>query len=299
MTTTDAVARALLEPKGLKVVVAVCTQVAREARQRHHLASVSAALMGQGLVGGVLLASLQKGDSRLNLQLEVDGALRGLFVDASAAGAVRGYVKNPDLDVELAEGPFRWRAALGNQGFLSVLRDVEGDYYRSSVELTHLDLALDLNHYFATSDQVPTRVAIEVQRRGEEALGVVAGVLVQRLPDGDLPALEALGATLQADLARTLGGLADPSAEALLEALFAGRPELGLARLEGLPVQWRCQCSKERVLEAIGALGAAQVRDILEQQGSAAVTCQFCATRHELSGADLTQLLARLEGPRA
>jgi len=177
----DALIRGLL-PGDVKVAVVVCTQAARHAERVHHLAQVSASLLGQAFAGALLMASLQKGDSRVNLQVECDGPLRGLFVDAGADGVVRGYVKNPHVDMQSAPGPYRWRPALGNTGFLSVLRDVGAEYYRSSVALEHLDLPKDLAHYFATSDQVPTRVAVEVAEAGEVPLGVVAGVLLQALP---------------------------------------------------------------------------------------------------------------------
>ena len=159
----DTIVRTLLQDSNLKVSVAVLTQTARDGRQRHHLKAASASLFAQGLLGGALMASLQKGETRINLQLECDGPMRGFFVDAAAAGDIRGYVKNPDVDVELSEGVFQWRAALGNSGFISVLRDMGGEYYRSSVELVSMRLADDLNHYFKTSDQVATRVALTVQ----------------------------------------------------------------------------------------------------------------------------------------
>ena len=159
---SDAVVRALLEQPNLKVSVVVVTEVAREARRRHGLASAAATLFGQGLAAGALLASLQKDESRINLQLECDGPLRGYFVDAAVNGALRGYVKNPHVEVELSEGEFQWRAALGNSGFISVLRDVGAEYYRSSVELQSMQLAEDLNHFFRASEQGPTRVFLEV-----------------------------------------------------------------------------------------------------------------------------------------
>lgn len=61
-----------------------------------------------------------------------------------------------------------------------------------------MEIAKDLNHYFVTSEQVPTRVALDLKKHGDEVLGVVAGVLVQALPDGDVAALERLELNLPA-----------------------------------------------------------------------------------------------------
>lgn len=289
---TDAVVRTLLEESNLKVSVVVLTDVAREARRRHQLQSVSASLFAQGLVGAALMASLQKGATRINLQLECDGPFRGFFVDAGANGEIRGYVKNPSLDVELASGVFQWRAALGNTGFLSVLRDVGGEYYRSAVELVSMRFADDLNHYFATSDQVATRVAVEVARREGEALGQVAGVLVQSLPEGDTAALARIGSELELRLRDALA-VGEVDARGLLATLFPGAPVL----LE-TPVRFACTCSRERALGTIEALGVHEVQDIVDTMGSTAVTCQFCGTKHEISLPDLWAILEKLGRPQ-
>ena len=287
--STDGVARALLPRINLKVSVVVASSAAREARSKHQLQTAAASLLGQAMAGAALMASLQKDNSRINLQLECDGALRGLLVDASASGDVRGYVKNPYVDVELAEGAFRWRGALGNKGFLSVLRDVgEGEFYRSSVELTAMSLADDMNKYFEVSDQVATRLALDVISAPDEPLTLVAGVLIQALPDGDAKALEGLGAALPERLRTALTSLQTVTAETVLTAVCA---ELSPSVVMQGPLQWRCTCSKDKVLSTLASLGRAEVQDILDTQGSTAVTCQFCSTRHEATFHDLIELL--------
>lgn len=284
----DGVLRGLL-PGDLRVVVAVVTDTAREARARHRLAPTSAALLGQAIAGGALLAALQKGDSRVNLQVECDGQLKGLFVDAGADGTVRGYAKNPHVDLELQEGDFRWRGALGNSGFLSVLRDLGTEYYRSSVALVAMDLAKDLHHYFETSDQVPTRVAIATRRAEAEPLGAVVGVLLQALPDGDRHALAEQGQALESRLERALAEEKSPSPQTIFSALFPKQQPL-----EGHPVAFRCTCSRARALETVKSLGAADVQHLVDDLGSTAVTCHFCGAKHEISLPDLFQILEEL-----
>jgi molecular chaperone Hsp33 len=289
----DAVVRAILEQSSLKVSVVVVTDVAREARRRHRMQSASASIFAQGLVGGALMASLQKGETRINLQLECDGPFRGFFVDAAANGDIRGYVKNPDVALELASGVFQWRAALGNTGFLSVLRDVGGEYYRSSTELVSMHFADDLNHYFKTSDQVATRVALSVQRVGDEPLGKVAGVLIQSLPEGDVQALARLGADLETKLHDAVEALPDLDAKALITALFPNIPVL----IE-TPVRFVCTCSKERALNTLESMGVHEVQHIVDTMGSTAVSCQFCGTKHEITLLDLWAILERLGRPQ-
>lgn len=294
---TDGVVRGLIDEARLKVSVVVCTEAVREGARRHGLGAVSAALLGQGVAGGLLLASLQKESTRLNLQVEVDGPLRGLFVDAGSDGDVRGYVKSPHLEVELGEGPFRWRAALGNSGFLSVLRDLgRGEFYRSSVELEHLDLARDLDEYFVSSEQVRTRVALATLRSPSDAsVCAAAGALVQCLPESSPAAFEEFAGDLSVRLARALEVPGPLTPAGLLTTLFPA----GCRAVATTRVAWRCTCSKERAVQTVAALGRAELQSLLDTLGSTAVTCQFCGSRYELSTQELVDLIEQLSAAEA
>lgn len=286
--SADAVVKSLIEATNLSVVVAWVPGVAREASTRHQLQPVSAVLLGQTFAAAAVLAGLQKGDSRVNLQLECDGALRGLFVDAGADGTMRGYVKNTLVDVELGSA-FRWRAALGNRGFLSVLRDIGHEYYRSSIELEAFELGPDLNRFFTISEQVQTRVAVSSAPVGADPLGRLAAVLVQALPDGDVAALERVGERLQRRLDEALQLDTIGSAEALLSHLFPGQTST-----QQVTARFACTCSRERTLDLLSSLGKAEVQEIVDTAGSTAITCHFCATKYEISLPDLLGVLERL-----
>src|SRR5688572_10462194 len=91
----DEVVTTLLRDQGLRVLLVTAGELAREGRRVQHAEGAAGALFSMGLMGGLLMGALQKGETRVHLQLECDGPLRGFFVDADAEGRVRGYVKNP------------------------------------------------------------------------------------------------------------------------------------------------------------------------------------------------------------
>jgi len=287
----DELVSALLGAEDLRVVLALTGELSRHARSLARLRPGSAALLSQGLTAGLLLAALQKERTRLNLQLECDGALRGLFVDAGNSGEVRGYVKNPRVEMVGEEGEFRWRPVLGNRGFLSVLRDQGGgEHYRSSVELARFDLAADLEAYFAGSEQLRTEVLLGAVEEGGEPLAAVGGLFLQPLPGGSAEALASHGARLKArgafDSALRVGTRA--GAAAAVKALFPGADLEVLARY---PVSFRCTCSRERVKGALLAMGREELEDLLAKEGQAEVTCQFCSTRYQVGGEEIRKLL--------
>jgi molecular chaperone Hsp33 len=286
---TDRLCRGLLPARGLRAVFVRVGDTARMARMLHGLYPTSARLFGEALAAGALVGALQKDRGRVNLQLECDGPIGGLFVDADPDGNVRGYVRRPG--VHFPGDPARGtHAALGGSGFLSVLRDLgNGQYYRSAVELQALEVAADLRRWFASSEQVATALGIAVAPKGDEPLGDVAGVLVQRLPDGDDAAVE--------EARRRI------AAGALDEAVAAGRSAQEVIRavagegfdlLADVELAYRCGCSAERARVAVSALGADGVADVIEKEHEAVITCEFCRTRYVVTEPELRDIRRRL-----
>ena len=186
----DLLLRGLVGAPGLRVILVEATDLARMARMLHGLAPTSAAVFAEALAAGLLLGALQKERTRVNLSLEVDGPLSGVLVDADTEGNIRGRIRRPDVHFpgDPSVGP---RAGLGGSGTLSVLRDQgEGRFYRGSVEFVPGTLTDNLRRYFAASEQVATALDVQVHPSGREPLGAVAGIVVQKMPEGSLEALE-------------------------------------------------------------------------------------------------------------
>jgi molecular chaperone Hsp33 len=286
---TDRLCRGLFPARGLRAVFVRVSDTARMARMLHGLYPTSARLFAEALAAGALVGALQKDRGRVNLQLECDGPLGGLFVDADPEGNVRGYVRRPS--VHFPGDPARGaHAALGGSGYLSVLRDLGGgQHYRSAVELQAVDLAGDLRRWFASSEQVATALGLAVAPRGDEPLGDVAGLLVQRLPDGD-------GAAVEEARLRIADGALDRvvaegrSAQEVIGAV-AGE---GFDLLADVEIAYRCGCSAERARVAVSALGPEGVADVIAKEREAVITCEFCRTRYVVTEPELHDIRRRL-----
>lgn len=289
----DRLSRALHPTRGLRALVVQVGDIARMTRLLHGLAPTSAQLFGEGLAAAALVGALQKDEERINLQLECAGPLRGLFVDADPAGNLRGYVRGADVGLP-GEASAAAIAAMGGGGFLSVLRvRANGTFYRSSVELRRERLCGALRRWFTASEQVETALELEVLPRGDEPLGQVAGLLVQRLPDGDAAAVAAARQAIDAG--------------AFGEALERGSPALGLVQavagdgwelLAEQEVAYRCGCSLDRVRNAVTALGADGVADLAATVGRAEVDCEFCHAHYVLEADELRELERRMRQAR-
>lgn len=283
----DRIARAMVPGHRLLAVACVATDTARDARRRHDLADSSAAFLGKGLCAGLLLGALQKEETHhVNVQVGCDGPVGGLFVDALPTGQVRGYVREHSVSFPVA-ARFDDEVMLGREGYVAVLRERDGEFYRGVVDLEHRDLTLALEHYYRQSEQTATTLQLECLAEGEEVLGWVGGVLVQAMPDGDLEALEAVRQRLREGVVEQAVRAGRGSVHALFEAL------LGDAEIELLADQdagFACPCSHERVTKALGTVEPDELTAMIEEDGKAEASCEFCGNQYLVTADELREI---------
>jgi molecular chaperone Hsp33 len=253
-------------------------------------------LLGEAVTAAVLLAATLKFEGTLTLQLQGDGAVRLLVAQCTNEFRVRAVARFDAVRVgAAASGSFR--ALVGDEGRLSVTIEAteRESRYQGIVPLTGNSLAESLEAYFASSEQLPTRVRLAADE------GQAAGLLVQRLPGArhtptsDEARIEAAWAAAQAGAAGVRpGALLAHRVEPLLEQAFAGH-DVRLFR--GAAVRFECRCSPERVSGVLRSLGADEVRGILREQGAVAVTCEFCQRPYRYDAVDIETLFAPASPP--
>ena len=287
----DLLLRGLVRAPDLRVIQVEATDLSRMARMLHGLAPTSAAVFSEALAAGLLLGALQKERTRVNLSLEVDGPLSGLLVDADTEGNVRGRVRRPDVHFpgDPSIGP---RAALGGSGTLSVLRDLgRGEFYRGSVEFLPGTLTENLRRYFAASEQVATALDVRVHPVDREPLGAVAGIVIQKMPDGSPEALEEVRRRIAAGAFREALA-AGAAGEELAHAVVGADLEV-LARQE---IGYVCSCDRQRAVNAVSALGPDGIRTVLAEEKQVVIDCEFCKKRYVVDEPELLDIARRLEG---
>jgi len=270
----------------------------RELRAHHDYPEPVRELLGQAVAASVLLAATLKFRGQLTLQLQGNGAVSLLVAQCTHdyrlravarfdAAAVSALSAN-DASVEAGGstgGVFR--SLVGSEGRFAVT--VEADErnmrYQGIVPLSGDSLAGSLETYFARSEQLPTRVLLAADgQRG-------AGVLVQKLPE-DAATDETQMREVWAQAER---GIERLSAEDLLqcpveELLGRGFAAQDMRLFRGAPVQFECRCSNGRVTSLLRALGPDEVRDVLREQGSVTVTCEFCHRPYRFDAGDVDAL---------
>jgi len=274
----------------LRAIVVLMTGSCAEAADRHGLRGVSAVALGRGLMAGMLMATLTKGDERVTMQVMGDGPLGGVTVDANDLGDVRGYVGRPELMV-LAPAGVRVSVAgaVGRSGELVVHRDLGlKEIYQGHVLLRSGEVDEDLERYLAQSEQMDSVLACDVILDQGGGVAWAGGVLVQTAPGASAAELDRAREGVANGWVRD--GLRPASDRTAALSALVGH---GLRMLEWRRVRFHCTCDAERVSGALATLGVTELSEMINQGEAAEVVCRYCSTAHRVEVPALRQILQR------
>lgn len=270
------------------------TDIAEAARKIHSTSPTASAALGRALSIASLCGKMLKAKGgSVTLQFKGGGPGGTLIVVSDSEGNVRGYIQNPLVDVDRKpNGKLDVGGLVGSEGFLTVIKDLQMQQpYIGTVELLSGEIADDVACYFAESEQIPTVCA--------------AGVLVN--PDGTVKCAGAYLMQLMPGYPAEMSGKLESSVlktGSVTQMLQNGlRPEQMLERaagnmdlifMEESEPEYRCYCSEDRVTRALISTGKEELTAIIEEQGKAEVTCQFCDRLYTFTGTELQTLIDQL-----
>ncbi|SBS37832.1 33 kDa chaperonin [Marinomonas spartinae] len=239
-------------------------------------------LLGEFVAAIALLRDIIKIDGVLSIQAKGNGYLSALMAECDEKHNLRGIAQwdeaqeVPDI-ISLKE-------VLAGGYLVITITPRNGQRYQGIVEIVGESLSECLEQYFQQSEQLPSRVWLAAN--GAQC----AGLFLQRLPaeqaqEGDEDAWARLTHLASTVKDEELLGLDT------LELLHRLYHEEEVRLYDTNPMQFGCSCSRQRTLEAVISIGTDEVRQLLIEQGSIKVDCQFCAEKYEFTEADLVDLL--------
>ncbi len=274
----------------IRVSAAITTGLVGEAQKIHTTYPVATAALGRTLTAAALMAtSLKNEDDSITIQIKGDGPLGMIVAVTDRDSAVRGYVVNPYVQRPLNDkGKLDVGGAVG-AGYMSVIRDLGlKEPYIGQIPLVSGEIADDLTYYYAKSEQTPSSVGLGVLVDTDGSVLAAGGFLLQLMP----------GATDEtaAKLEETISHI-EPVTTMIRNGMTA--EDIIFRITDGFSVvidnhattpKYQCKCSKKRMERALISIGREELQSIIDEQGEAELTCQFCNNSYVFDKAELERM---------
>ena len=267
------------------------TSVVEEARKIHDLSPTATAALGRLLtITEIFQSDLSEEDESITLQIKGNGPLGILTAVGNGKGKVKGYVQNSKVELPLnSVGKLDVGSAVGKEGMIYVIKDIGlKDPYVGMTPIVSGEIAEDFTNYFATSEQVPTVVALGVlvNKDGVKSSG---GYRISAMPD-----------VLEEDLVKIEEAVkkADSISKMLDDNLNLDEIAKKVTGDENLKImdekyfpEYKCNCSREKFEEGLIAIGKKELEEIIKEDGKANTVCHFCNKEYNFTKEDLEKLL--------
>lgn len=246
--------------------------------QKHYPPAIRRAL-GELLAAGALLSGNLKTDGTLIVQVQGQGRLKMLVVEATSDQTVRATARW-DETAEINDDESLTDLLGSNSVFVLTLQPKDAEPWQGVVPLEGGSIAQMLINYTKRSEQLDTQIVLA---SSDDACG---GLLVQRLPETepDAASWEHVGTLVQT---LTPEELSELDAQHVLYRLFHETPP---RVFDPESIEFACTCSRGKVSDMLLMLGGEEVGGVVAEQGSIQIDCDFCHTKYVFDETDVNAL---------
>jgi molecular chaperone Hsp33 len=280
MKSHDTRQRFLFDETHIRGEVTTLSQSFQAIQQRQNYPPVITAILGEFLAAASLLSATLKFKGIVSIQAIGQGAITSLMAECSNNTQLRGIVRGDYQNISNEE---TFKSLLGS-ATLAITIEPEGrERYQGLVPIDKDSLSECLEHYFAQSEQLSTKIKLAADQH------TAAGILIQEMPhSSDDPQteenwqhlcllLESLKTEEQLELEHE-------------EQLYRLFHEQQVRLFDPENLQFFCSCSKARTGKMLSSIGVDEVNRIFEEKGSIEVTCEFCGQQYQFDQSDISDI---------
>ena len=267
------------------------TNIVTEMKKIHGTSKVCSAALGRLLTAASLMGSALKGkDDSLTVKINGGGPCGTVLAVSDSSGNVRGYISDANIKLPLNDkGKLDVRGAVGTNGSLTVIKDLGlKEPYVGQIPIVSGEIAEDITSYFAVSEQVPTVCALGVLVEPENGEIICSGgFVIQLLPTALDDTIDKIEADLQGIKPVTTMLAEGLTPEKICRTVLKS---FTLEKLDEAQVEYRCTCSKQRVIKALIATGKDGLSEMAQDE-TTEVVCNFCNKKYRFSKEEILALL--------
>ena len=235
--------------------------------------------LGEFVAANALLAATLKLEGSLIMQVQGDGPVHLMIMECTSNNHLRGIAKFKEpLNGSSLQDLF-------GDGRLAITIDNQksSERYQSIVSLEGNSIKVALESHLKQSEQLDTVLFLATDKHN------ACGLLLQKLPGefdtnkDDWNRVTQLASTIKNDELFTL------NADEIIHRLFN---EDDVRLFEPESYRFNCTCSRERVANMLVTLGQDEVKDIIREQGSIDIDCEFCNEHYSFDEVDSKELFA-------
>ena len=291
---SDYIIKATAGKGSVRAFACLSTKTCEEARKAHNTSPVVSAALGRMLSAGLMMGSMMKNDKDLTtLKIEGSGPMKGVLVTADNKGGVKGYPFNPLVIIPPnSKGKLDVAEAIG-VGILTVISDTGlKEPYVGQVELISGEIAEDIAYYYASSEQVPSVVALGVLMNKDNTVKAAGGFIIQLMPGTDEEVIEKIEEKIGSIAPVTTLISEGKSPEDILKLILG---DLNLEINEKIEAGFRCNCSRKRIEKALISIGRKELETMVNENKPIEVGCHFCNKKYNFNVNDIEQILEEVK----
>lgn len=286
----DYVVRATAAGGQIRAFAATTRDLVEEARKAHNMSPVATTALGRLLAGGAMMGQMLKNkDDLLTITINCDGPINGMTVVSDVSGRTKGYVNNPDVMLPVNEqGRIDVAKAMG-LGVINVIKDIGlREPYVGQTILVTSEIAEDLTYYFASSEQVPSSVALGVLMSKDNTVSQAGGFIIQLMPGASDEIIDELEKKINSLTSITTMLEQGMTPEDILNYVLG---DFELTFYGQTSVEFYCNCSKERVGKALMSVGKKDLQEMIDDGKTIEVNCHFCNKNYYFTVDELKEML--------
>ena len=282
----DYLVRGIVESKNVRVFACSTTNLLEVARKKHDLWPTS---LGRMMSAVLMMGAMSKQEEKLSVTINGGGPIGTMLCVTKGDGKIKGFVGDPHTHYTYNDtGKLAVGVAVGKEGYLEVIRDMQlREAFTGRVALQTGEIGDDFSYYFAASEQTPSVVSVGVLVNDTNEILSSGGFIIQLLPEAteedityiedklkDFPAVSASDITVGMQ-----------QRVEILKMLFED-----VKILDSQDLFFECDCSRERMKEAIKMVGKDEINAMIEEDHGCEIHCHFCNTYYQFDEEELKEI---------
>ncbi|HAS80160.1 MAG TPA: Hsp33 family molecular chaperone HslO [Fusobacteriaceae bacterium] len=281
--------------KNARFFIVETKDIVQKALDIHKCSPTAIKAFGRLLTGAVMMGETLKGDDLLTLRTNTDGLLKQMLVTTDANGNIKGYLSDPEVDLELKAGEVPKVGDLVGKGTLTVIKDMGlKEPYVGVSQIVNGEIGEDIAYYYYTSEQTPSVVVLGVSLGPDMRVKNAGGYMIQLLPEASenfIAKLEAKIKVMRPMTELLAGGMNLKRIAKLIYEDIDSKNDLALIEdysvYEEKKISYKCNCNKDKFYKGLMTIDKKELEEIFIEKPELEVECHFCRKKYSFTKDEL------------